>query len=231
MNKRPSLWILSFGIAIVGILVTLMCELSPEVGAVITIAAVITGLVLYFYIDTKRSQAHDCDIYNKSDGILITKRNSYVSSRFTIKPERELSLGYNPASISYTSVSIGNVSTGSIDFHEESTTVNSRNTGKFYLAFGDEFERVSVIMLTDELAQQAKKNPTVSRFLRENKLILIHKNNRLKSSEISVISDLSKTGLKGATAATNMFLRGTSSLSTLSYKECLDIKRWLAGKC
>lgn len=144
-----------------------------------------------------------------------------------------VSMNYNPAEISVTSVGIGNVRTTSVNYYDESTSLTGKKSGAHYLSFGgksDDIAPIYCIRLSNDLVAEAKNHEFISQYLVGNNLILRDTGRTMTDTERTAVSHGENQGnLKSATVAVNALIKG-SSRSILSYSDCMKIKKWLKGK-
>lgn len=205
------------------------------------IVIVIAGIYLVFYgIYSSRQEKADNEHrgeleYNRNTHELkITARNSYIGSNIAIDKETQGYYNYNPTTITYTSVGVGAVSVGNVDVQKESLSTSSHNTGTYYLNhrkfdYRGVYNPIDSIVLTDSLAESAKRDCRVSKFLYENKLILKGSNKLPTGIERTALEHYMKQGtLESSSKAMNILLSGAAK-SQLTKSECEGIKNWLSG--
>ncbi len=167
--------------------------------------------------------------------ITITARNPRVVEFINIEAEYNASLDYNPAEIKYSSITLGGITTGTIDFKDESTSMKHYKNGNYFLSYGTNSKNtpnwpVYYIELSDRLVDEAKANPDISYYLKGNTLVLRDTDSKFSKEEVDAFSHFMNDGsLESITKATKI-LGGSSPRSLLSKDECVKIKKWLSGK-
>lgn len=219
---------------IIIIVLMIVFEWDATITAIVFIATIFLPVIIYNILMNYRIKAHkgELSVDTKKNEITISARNSYIADFISIKPEKKLSLGYDPAHITYTSVGIGGVTTGNLNFHDESVHVQSEGyTDYWYLNYGDEYCPIYTVSLSDELLQEAKSNSYISQYLSGNKLVFrsSHKKSLSEIEERTIESGLNSGSLKNNVTAMNMLLTDNEK-SILSIYDCKRIKKWLAGK-
>lgn len=109
---------------------------------------------------------------NKRDNkITISKRDADWKYFLPIEKMSNTKVKYNPASITYTGVTIGGITTGRVDYEDEHLSlVSSKRTGKAMLKcvnFTDAYY-VHKITLTGDALEDAKKSSLISRYLQND---------------------------------------------------------------
>ena len=187
-------------------------------------------------IQNKNEEQHkgELEYDSNSHELKITTRNSYVASNIEIDKEIQGHYNYNPTTITYTSVGVGGVSVGNFDVQKESLSTSSYNTGTYYLnhrkpGYRGVYNPIYSIVLTDSLAESAKRDSRVSKFLYENKLVLRGSGKVPTGAERSALEHYMKQGtLEASSKAMNILLSGAAK-SQLTKSECEGIKNWLSG--
>ncbi|MBQ9838274.1 MAG: hypothetical protein IJO56_02075 [Oscillospiraceae bacterium] len=231
-----------FILLVLGIFVALV--LIFEAIGVPRIVMILVGMLLFFlaykilipilsrYV-SKQSANHKGEViyYTDINVFSIKARNSYVASFLEIAPEEKISVGYDPAKLTYTGVTIGAATVGNFNLQNESANLKSYRTGNFFLKFkDDEYYPVKKIRLADNLLNEAKQNPFISQYLSGNELILWSVGRSMNESEKTATDYLTKQGdLESATKAFNI-MSLSDSCSLLSRKDCEKIMKWLSGK-
>ena len=201
------------------------------------ILGIVIGVIGYLIVDklqdnTRKKHKGELELNLDKWQISVSARNKYIVDYISIQAEHTGSFGYAPPEVSYTSVTIGGVTTGSVNYNDESLTVSSmKRTGKYYLNFGtkDDYRPIYYIKLSDSLVIQAKQNPDISRYLVENTLVLWDNSNHLDELERNAVAGyLSDGSLESYSKASKIL--GDRSRSLLSYNDCAKIKNWLKGK-
>lgn len=234
MPTNLKLFLMVFLVPLVLLIVGAACGWSTFLIMVIVFA---TGGVGYFFFNLtqkKKRQKHKNDMYveGSENKMTITARNSYVIDLITIEAEMNVSLGYNPAEITYSSMTLGGVTTGKLDFKDESTSINGYKNGKYYLKYG--YQETSwpiyYIKLSDKLVEEAKKNSFISEYLVGNTLILRDTGRKYSKKEVDAFNyHMNNGSLESITKATKI-LGGGPPRSLLSYDDCVRIRRWLGGR-
>ena len=162
--------------------------------------------------------------------VKISARNSYVSSRINICENRASHFNYIAPKAVYTGMSIGNVSVGEVNMTKESFTSSSYGTNTYYLvATGGSSKAIKSILLSDELAEQAKNDSRVSKYLYGNTLHVYRSSTSLDTQGLlSVANKMASGTLNEQVNAMNRF--SIANRDGISYDECKNIKSWLKGE-
>ena len=133
----------------------------------------------------------------------VLKRNSAISEVLKVESIQKVEYKYNPAKVTYTGATVGGVTTGG--FHTTNASyseIPTGNSGRAYIKAKYPAKSPylkEIILSTDELVESAKHNTTVSKFLKENKLILKYENEKTKltDSENYVLREAISKGDQG----------------------------------
>lgn len=219
---------------ILSIVLMIVFEWDVTISVIVLFAAVFLPPIIYYILMNYRTDAHkgEMSVNTEKNEISISARNSYIVDFISIKREQKVSLGYDPAHVTYTGVRIGGVSTGNLNFHDESAHVQSEGyTDYWYLNYGKEYCPIYTVSLSNELLQEAKSNSFISQYLSGNKLVFRSRNKK-SLSEIekrTIESGFNSGSLKNTVTSMNMIITDNQR-SVLSLDDCKKIKRWLAGK-
>lgn len=161
----------------------------------------------------------------------VIKRSQWVANNIHIRRANSISANYNPAEITYTSATVGATTVGRFDIKDESYNLIGNKTDYYYLQEGmdDYYRPIYTIILTDELAAEAKAHPVVSKYLVGNMLDLSSHPTVSKTQSTTASNLLREGNLKSTTSAINVLMDGATT-STLTKEECHSIKTWLSGK-
>lgn len=155
----------------------------------------------------------------------LKKRSSTSGMCFYISPFYDADFKYNPEEITFTSVTVGGVTTGGIsktDAHY--STTNKKPTGR-YLLMSNKVE-IEKIILTDELLKEAKNDPNINKFIVGNKIVLKHNSKQLSSGETAALKEAYMN--KNLIVAKSL-LKDSIINSKLTRDECIYIKNWIYG--
>ena len=196
---------------------------------VIFVVTVVVSIFVGSAIEAKHSGEIEC--YLDDHMIKIKARNTYIANYLSIQPETYSSLKYNSAQLTYTSTTVGPVTTGSFDYQPESLSLAStEKTGNYYLNFGDKYAPVYTIILSAPLVKEAKKDALISKFLIEDRLVLRHSPRATSTADDEIRRYTSLGTSEAFTKALNVGLQEISARSKLSRSECKALRKWLAGK-
>jgi hypothetical protein len=161
----------------------------------------------------------------------VSARHIAFISIIEVVQAKGASLQYNPAQLTYTSTTVGNVTVGSLDFEDESTSLKLNNTGVYCLEYASSEETgpIDTIELSEELATQVRNKRGLPGYLNGNELVLRGGLKEMSEAEQSVVSDYYNKGtMQSNTVAGNILLQNMKR-SGLSRAECKRIRRWLCG--
>ena len=191
------------------------------------------GLVAGFFFDEaqqeKTKQIYTCDELGTLK--IISPHHSKFKRIIHVKPAHTIQYKYNPATLEYTGVTIGGITTGSFHVNEASISGAAfQNTGKYQLVLNDDgrYEILKEIVLPDTLISSAKNTPIVNHFLQGNRLILRHTGGAAAytQNERQSIAAAKRDGREDI--ALNIAMRALAA-SFLTKAECDAIKNWLCG--
>ena len=195
---------------------------------------VFSGLIceIVFFILLIRDKIKNTGViqWNKDyTEVKISARNSYVSSRINICENRASHFNYIAPKAVYTGMSIGNVSVGEVNMTKESFTSSSYGTNTYYLVATGSSKAIKSILLSDELAKQAKNDSRVSKYLYGNTLHVYRSSTSLDTQGLlSVANKMASGTLNEQVNAMNRF--SIANRDGISYDECKNIKSWLKGE-
>lgn len=184
-------------------------------------------------VEKSKTKAQQIYTYNEKTKSLkiISPNHSKLRWILQVEPAHTAQYKYNPATLEYTGVTIGGVSTGSFHINEASVSGAAfQNTGKCHLVLKDmgQYEILNEIVLPDSLVSNAKSTPVVKDFLQGNRLVLKHtgSDTELTASERETIAAGRRQGRQDVVI--NATLRAIAA-SYLTKAECDAIKNWLCG--
>lgn len=174
---------------------------------------------IYTYIESTRSLR------------IISPNHSKFRWILQVEPAHAIQYKFNPATLEYTGVTIGGVTTGSFHVNEASISGGAfQNTGKYQLVLKDDgrYEIIKEIVFPDSLVTSAKNTPIVKDFLKGNSLVLEHTGGDAEytQSERETIAAAEREGRRDI--ALNVAMRAIAA-SYLTKAECDAIKNWLCG--
>ena len=219
---------------IAGILMALGA--SIEVACTIaTIGALIGAFVLATKSDEKsKTTAQQIYTYNanRKSLTIISPNSRKLCWMLQIEKASTIDYQYNPATLGYTGVTIGGVTTGSFHVNEASISTGAyHNTGKYHIVFRDrgQYEILNEIVLPDTLIFKAKYTPIVKDFLQGDRLVLKHTGGdaELTASERATIEAARNQGRQDIVL--NATMRAIAA-SYLTREECEAIKNWLCAQ-
>lgn len=229
--------VLLLPIALIVVVVIVLDGMNPQLMTLIVAPFVALsmwgGTQIYVHYEGWLAARHkgECMYYIEDKVFEIKKRNAYVADKLAIVPEMRFSVGYNPAQLTYTGVTIGAATVGNFSVQDEFASMKPQPTGYYYLKFKSDKEyRVERILLTDDLVIRAEINPFISQYLVGNELVLWDLNKTVTNTEKSTAEYLMGQGdLQSQTKAMNIVSQGMTG-AILSQKDCRKIQKWLAGK-
>lgn len=207
------------------------------------IAAAVAGVAIYLLDKwassgepVEREVTIEYDI--KSQSAKLYKRVGANLNNMKIKQYSKTTVHYNPSKTVFTGANVGGVITGG--FHQTEAYLSETSEGgsdAYYLEvkvpsetelFESEYIILKSIILTDELAEQAKNDKRVSKFLQGKTLVLKHDHTKAKltSAEAEILKDSMQSG--NYAMQQNITQRAFLA-SQLSWQECYDIKDWISG--
>lgn len=182
--------------------------------------------------EKKKSKKLENYVFLESTGNLHIRSRNLDKLRYSlrIEPARTVQQKYNPATLEYTGVTIGGITTGSFHVNEASISAAAyHNTGKYQLVLKEGgYKIVNKITLPDSMLEEAKKTPVVKDFIRNGCLELKHDGieTELTASERETIAAARRQGRQDIVI--NATLRSVAA-SYLTKEECETIKQWLCG--
>ena len=225
------------------LVIVLAAALDIPFFAALLIAVAVAGAAIYLLDKwassgepVEREVSIEYDI--KSQSAKLYKRVGANLHNMKIKEYSKTTVHYNPSKTVFTGANVGGVITGG--FHQTEAYLSETSEGgsdAYYLEvkvpsetelFENEYIILKNIILTDELAEQAKNDKRVSKFLQGKTLVL--KNNtdkgKLNSAEAAVLKESMQSG--NFAMQQNITQRAFLA-SQLSWQECYDIKDWISG--
>ncbi len=222
---------------VLSILLGMMCQWSVTVIIIVFLVTVTVLATISYILYEGVSIKHKGEIITEQEinKITINERNPRVVEFINVEAEYNASLDYNPAEIKYSSITLGGVTTGKLDFKDESTSIKRYKNGNYFLSYGTNSKNfpnwpIYYIKLSERLVDEAKANPGISYYLKGDTLVLRDTDSKLSRKEVDAFNHYMKDGsLESITKATKI-LGGSSPRSLLSRDECEKIKKWLSGK-
>ena len=187
------------------------------------------------FVFDEKQQAKTQRIYTYHESTrslrIISTNHSKLRWILQVEPAHTIQYKFNPATLEYTGVTIGGVTTGSFHVNEASISGGAfQNTGKYQLVLKDDgrYEIIKEIVFPDSLVTSAKNTPIVKDFLKGNSLVLEHTGGDAEytPSERQTIAAAERDGRRDI--ALNVAMRAIAA-SFLTKAECDAIKNWLCG--
>jgi len=232
MNRDSKTVFIATGIMFIVCIVGVAMELDTTLTVVAAfIIAGAVGFVLMQFNDKKRLEEKlSIDFSSGSGAPTLKKRCETSAKAFKIKPLYNHDFDYHPTTVTYTSVTVGGVTTGGFDVNKEH--YSSRRTGasgKYALFSVEEDYEICRIILSDSLLESARSNPFIKRFLKGHDLVLEHENENTKLSA-GAMANLEGYIKSGNVISQNLWMQDVINAKKLTKEECQKILDWIGGK-
>ncbi len=156
---------------------------NTAVGIVIAMVGGLASILIFSVIQkSQNAKEQEKNIYfDKNTNILrLYHRNEKNRRFFSYERVVRLSYDYHPETTTFTAVNVGGVTTGGVDVREAYYSTGIAGTSDKYQIWYDvgkertEKKIVDKILLTGEDVILVKRDKTLSQFLQDDKLILLH---------------------------------------------------------
>jgi len=208
-------------------------------GMVGTIIIVIVLLVPFLIIEkyfNKREEKKPVFISVYENTMMLSKRDCENKKICSIVPYYNSYLQCNPEKPTYTGASFGGIATGEVNKEDAcySTKVElQRGRYNLYvkniLSIKIEQIRIDKIALTAELANEAKNNSFLKKFLADNVLVLRYKNAEPDMAETINTQAMFEARKNGNKALEWNIMQTSIIKSHLSKEDCQKILDWICG--
>lgn len=220
--------------ALIGVILMTL-GLNAVIAAIIAVIVAFPVAMLFGLKPDAKGETQSEQIYTYNERTkslaIISPHHKKLRWILQVKPAHTVEYKYNPATLEYTGVTIGGITTGGFHVNEASISGSAfHNTGKYQLVLQDKglYEILDEIVLPDNLVSSAKNTPVVKNFLQGNRLVLKHTgaDTELTTSERETIAAARRQGRQDVVI--NATLRAVAA-SYLTKAECDAIKNWLCG--
>jgi hypothetical protein len=209
---------------------------APLVFAISFICLLIAALWSKSKCDRSKAKSHAAKNVQydlKTRTLTVLNRVSDNEAILKIEDVLHLNFKYSPAELVYTGATTGNVSMGGFHINEASMSASQGGkTGKFCIVYTgpeskDNHCKIDKIHLSNEQIKSAKSHYIVSRFLKDDTLVLEHKTySHLTDSERRASLDAYISGRTDIFYGLNMKQYVDMQLTQ---EECQAIVSWLLG--
>lgn len=229
-SKKTAMIVAYLCFFVIGMIIGVLT--SATVGIIIIFGG---GVVAYFFIemyfDKKKNQVMSCVSFASGKGSPTLKKRCPTSAKeFSIRPLYNHDFDYHPATATFTSVTVGGVTTGGIDVTKEHySSKTTGRSGKYALFSVEENFEICRIILDDRLLNDAKSNSFIKGFLQGNELVLEHENEDTKLSS-GAMENLKGYIKSGNVISQNLQMQDIINAKKLTKEECEKILAWISGE-
>ena len=209
---------------------------SPYVGMalIFPLSFGIFFLIYKYSISAIKNVENIIKLDKQTNSMTLLARNEKLDKLICIKPIYSSSYEYTPEKVTYTSVTVGGVTTGGIDkreaFYSEEIKGRSGKYGIYAKMELGNLMRISEINLDESLIESAKSIPEINKFLKDNTLVLSYASSAIKISKIE--GDMYQQAISNGDIYTAANIRNKlSEQAELTKDDCQNIINWICRKC
>ena len=235
MSKKLAQIIVSAATILLAVFVGIKIGIDSKVGAVLALIACGIALVgVEIHYGKKYSKITEHIMYIGEDSVKLYKRSEVSAKQIYIQPVHKTYTKYNPSQLVYTGATVGGIHTGG--FHTTQAYLSERSEGASgkYMAFIKDREDkeqlvVKIVLADDSLLKEAKSDPVISKFLKEDYIYLKKETADTKLTEEE--NYILRQAVNSNDYAMQQNITQRAFLATLLTKAEHDaIRNWISGK-